>query len=159
MRAVLQDASSRAANAQEPSLLWHLHGECGKLAAVGDWDGANVLNWAIMALVKGTGKGKGTAKEDIGAKEASPKSAGKGGDGFDGNCHHCGAYCDRKAMQTPGCGTVCKKAKATKANARRRVRVCTLLEPMRRTLRTTKKNRSPSIRAKEQLTMRGGLVR
>ena len=31
MGAVLQDASTQAANAQEPSLLWHLQGECAKL--------------------------------------------------------------------------------------------------------------------------------
>ena len=57
--AVLQDASSRAANAEEPSLLWHLQGECAKLAAGGDWDGVSVLCGAIVALAKGKGKGKG----------------------------------------------------------------------------------------------------
>ena len=38
MGAVLHYASSRSANAQESSLLWHLQGECAKLAAGGDWD-------------------------------------------------------------------------------------------------------------------------
>ena len=38
MSAVLQDASSRAANAQEPELLWQLQGGCAKFAAGGDWD-------------------------------------------------------------------------------------------------------------------------
>ena len=52
MGAVLQDASCRSANAQEPSLLWQLQGECAKLAAGGDWDGVNVVNSAIMALAK-----------------------------------------------------------------------------------------------------------
>ena len=56
MAAVLQDASSRAANAQEPSLLWHLQGECAKLAAGGDWDGVSVLSGAIVALAKGKGQ-------------------------------------------------------------------------------------------------------
>ena len=78
MNAVLQDASNQSRNAQEPSLLWHLEGECAKHAAVGDRDGVNVLSGATMALAKGKGKGKGTAKGDSKAKGASPKSAGKG---------------------------------------------------------------------------------
>ena len=77
------EMSSRPANAQEPSLLWLLQRQCAKLAAGGDWDCVNVLNGAIMSLAKGNGKGKGTAEGDIGAKGASPKSAGKDGDGFD----------------------------------------------------------------------------
>ena len=85
MGAVLQDATSRSANAQEPSLLWHFQGESAKHAAGGDWNDVNVLNGAIMALAKGKVKGKGTATGDFRAKGASPKSAGKGGDGFDGN--------------------------------------------------------------------------
>ena len=60
-------------------------GESAKLAAGGDWNGVNVLNGAIMALAKGKANGKGTATGDLVAKGASPKSAGKGGDGFDGN--------------------------------------------------------------------------
>ena len=44
MGAVLQDASSRSANAQEPPLSWHLQGYCATLAAGGDLDGANALN-------------------------------------------------------------------------------------------------------------------
>ena len=97
MDAVLQVASSRSVNAQESSLLWHLQGECAKLAAGGDWNGVKVVNGAIMALAKGKGKGKGAAKGDAKAKGTSPKSAGKGGDVFDGTFHHCGAYCHRKA--------------------------------------------------------------
>ena len=87
MGAVLQDASSRAANVQEPSLLWHLQGECAKLAAGGDWDGVNVLHGAGL-----------------------------------------------------------QRGKATKAKARRKVRACAMLEPMRRmrrrTLRISKKKRN-----------------
>ena len=98
MGAVLLDASSRAAHAQEPSLLWHLQGERAKFAAGGDWEGVNVLNWDIMALAKGKSKGKGAVKGDFRAKGASPKSACEGGDGFDGNCHHCGAYSHPKAQ-------------------------------------------------------------
>ena len=77
MGAVPRDASSRSANAQESSLIWHLQGECAKLAAGGDWDGVNVVNGAIMALAKGKGKGKGAAKGDSKAKGTNPKSAGK----------------------------------------------------------------------------------
>ena len=58
MGTVLHDASCRSANAQESSLLWHLQGECAKLAAGGDWDGVNVVNSAIMALARGTGEGR-----------------------------------------------------------------------------------------------------
>ena len=75
MAAVLQDASSRVANAQEPSLLWHLQGECAKLAAGGDWDGVSVLSGAIVALAKGKGKGKGkgTAKGNFSATGCNVK--------------------------------------------------------------------------------------
>ena len=69
MGAVLQDVSNRAANAQEPSLLWHFQGECAELPAGGDWDDVIVLNGAIMALA-GKTKGKGTAMADLRAKEA-----------------------------------------------------------------------------------------
>ena len=69
MGVVQQDASCRAANAEEPSLLWDdLQGECAKSAGGGDWDGVNVLNGAIPGVAKGKGKGKG------GAKGASPNS-------------------------------------------------------------------------------------
>ena len=63
-----------AANAQEPSLLWHLQGECAKLAA-GDWDGVSVLSGAIVALAKGKskGKGKGTAKGNFSATGCNVK--------------------------------------------------------------------------------------
>ena len=44
MAAVLQDASSRSAKAQEPSFFWNLQENCAKLAAGGDLDGANALN-------------------------------------------------------------------------------------------------------------------
>ena len=75
MAAVLQDASGRAANSQEPSLLWHLQGECAKLAAGGDWDGVSVLSGAIVALAKGKGKGegKGTAKGNFSATGCNVK--------------------------------------------------------------------------------------
>ena len=83
MGAVLQDASSRAANAQEPSLVWHLQGQCAKFAAGADWDGVNVLKGVKCRRAKA--KEKGTAKEDCTAKGASSKSIGKGGDGLDGH--------------------------------------------------------------------------
>ena len=38
------ELASRSANAQEPSLLWHLQGYGATLAAGGDLDGANALN-------------------------------------------------------------------------------------------------------------------
>ena len=161
MGAVLQDASNRAANAQEPSLLWHLQGECAKLVARGDWDGVNVLNGATMVLAKGKGKGKGTAKGDSRAKGASSKSAGKGGDGFDGNCHHCGANGHRKAQCRDLGVELAAKGKGNTGKVKGKG--CTMLEPMkrmrRRTPRTIKNKRSPSIRGKKQLTMGGGLVR
>ena len=81
MGAVLQDAASRAANSQVPSLLSHLRGYCTKLAAGGDWDGVHVLIGAIMALAKSEGKGNGASKGDSTEKGSSSKSTGKGGDG------------------------------------------------------------------------------
>ena len=44
------------------SLMWHLQGECAKLATGGDWDGVHVVNSAIMTLAKGKGERKGAAK-------------------------------------------------------------------------------------------------
>ena len=67
-----------------------------QLAASGDWDGFDVLSGAILGLAEGEGKGRGSATGDGRAKRSSPKSAGKGGDGFDGNCYHCGAHGHRQ---------------------------------------------------------------
>ena len=57
------------------------------------------MNGAIVVLTKGKGKGKGAAKGDSRAmKGFHSKSAGKGGEAFDGYCHHCGGYGHRKAQ-------------------------------------------------------------
>ena len=83
MGVVLQDASSRGANCQGP---WHLQRDCAKLAASGEWDCVDVLNGTIFALARGEGQVKGFSKGSARAKGSSPKSAGYGGAGFDGNC-------------------------------------------------------------------------
>ena len=58
LSAVLQDASSQAANTQEPSLLWHLQGNLLSLRLA---DGGNALTGAVVALTIGKGKEKGAA--------------------------------------------------------------------------------------------------
>ena len=116
--AVLQDASSRGASSQEPSLLRHLQGGCANLAAGGDWDGVDVLNGAILALANGNGNGEGSAKGRLRALATVEM-------GFDGRCYHCGAYGRRKAQ----CRhlDVEMAARATKENAREKEKACATL--------------------------------
>ena len=102
----------------DDSMLANLQAECGKRAAVGDWQGMEHIANAICALSKGKGKGKGgfkgkgkgfagggwqtpySVQSDGGSKgsQKGGKAGGKGGKGgaFDGTCHHCGKYGHRK---------------------------------------------------------------
>jgi hypothetical protein len=102
----------------DDSMLANLQAECGRRAAVGDWQGMEHIANAICALSKGKGKGKGgfkgkgkgfagggwqapySAQPDGGTKggQKGGKAGGKGGKGgaFEGTCHHCGKFGHRK---------------------------------------------------------------
>jgi hypothetical protein len=106
-------------SAGEDSMIANLQAECGRRAAVGDWEGMEHIANAICALSKGKGKGKGGSKGKSkgfpggawqtpfaaspeggkkGGKSGGKGDPGKGGKGgtFDGTCHHCGKYGHRK---------------------------------------------------------------
>ena len=64
-------------NAQEPSLLRHLQGECAKLAAGGGWDGVNRVERGDLGSVEREEERKGTGMRKISrAKGTSLKNCG-----------------------------------------------------------------------------------
>ena len=101
--AVLLVASIRSANAQEPSLLWQMAPPRRMCEACRWWrlGRRQFSEWRDHGpgkKAKAKTKEKGTAKGFSKAKRMSPKSAGKGGDWFDGTCYHFGAYSHWKAQ-------------------------------------------------------------